>query len=137
MRAAGEAAKIARTLRGRRMMQKFRGITFNDSINVVHTKLALIDQEPIGWRFAFEKRYRSFDSQNSADERTDQQRDDAEVRDEKCKMMFAPRPARQRGTGKVRPEQDQPDVEPRRTVDVSPRNFRVETRFVNRSRNRG
>ena len=118
-------------------MQKFRRITFNDSIDVVHTKLALIDQKPIGRRFAFEKRHRSFDSQNSADERTDQQRDDAEVRDEKCKMMFAPRPARQRGTGKVRPEQNQPDIKPRRTVNVGARNFRIKTRFVNRSRDRG
>src|SRR6266567_8296112 len=123
MRTAGEKAKIARTLRRRRMMQKFRGITFNDSINIVHTKLALIDQKPIGWRFAFEKRDCSFDSPNSADERTDQQRDDAEVRDEKCKMMFAPRPARQRGTGKVRPQQDQPDVEPGRPVHVGARNY--------------
>src|SRR5213596_265515 len=104
MRAAGEAAKIARTRRRRRMMQKFRGITFHDSIDVVHAKLALIDQKPIGWRFAVEKRDCSFDSPNSAYERPNQQRDDAEVRDEKCKMMFTPRPARQRGTGKIRPE---------------------------------
>src|SRR5207244_716423 len=69
----------------------------------------------------------SFDSPNSADERADQQCDDAEMRDEEGKMMFAPRPARQRGTGKVRPEQDQPDVEPRRSINVSARNFCVET----------
>src|SRR6478672_2656054 len=104
MRAAGEAAKIARMLWRRRMMQKFCRITFNDSIDIVHTKLALIDQKPIRWRFAFEKRDCSFDSQNSADERADQQRDNAEMRDEKGKMMLAPWPARQRGTSKVRPE---------------------------------
>src|SRR5439155_24582784 len=119
MRAPGEAAKIARVLWRRRMMQKFRRITFHDSIDIVHTKLALIDQKPIGRRLAFEKRDCSFDSPNSADERTDQQCDDAEVRDEKGKMMFAPRPARQRGTGKVRPEQNEPDIKPRRTVHVS------------------
>src|SRR5437879_12627037 len=99
MRAPGEAAKIARVLWRRRMMQKFRGITFNDSIDVVHTKLALIDQKPIGWGFAFEERDRSFDSQNSADERANQQRDDAAVRDEECKLRFVRRPGRQRGTG--------------------------------------
>src|SRR6266446_2397386 len=121
----------------RRMMQKFRGITFNDSIDVVHTKLALIDQQSVRWQFAFEERDRSFDSQSSADERADQQRDDAEVRDEKCKMMFAPRPARQRGTGKVRPEQNEPDIKPWRTVNVGARNFRIKTRFVNRACNRG
>src|SRR6266496_4634324 len=137
MRAACEHSKIARTLRRRRVMQKFGWIAFHDSIDIVHTKLTLIDQEPIGWRFAFEERDCSFDSPNPADERADQQRDDAEMRDEEGKMMFAPRPARQRGTGKVRPEQDQPDVEPRRTVNVNARNFRVETRFVNRACNRG
>src|SRR6266487_5231743 len=104
MRAAGEQSKIARVLWRRRMMQKFGWITFHDSIAIVHTKLALIDQKPIGWRFAFEDRDCSFDSQNSADERADQQCDDAQMRDEKCKMMLAPRPTRQRGTGKVRPE---------------------------------
>src|SRR6478672_830342 len=104
MRAAGEQSKIARAVRRRRMMQEFCRITLHDSIDIVHTKLALIDQKPIGWRFAFEKRDCSFDSQNSADERADQQRDNAEMRDEKGKMMLAPRPARQRGTGKVRPE---------------------------------
>src|SRR5881296_2364266 len=137
MRAAGEQSKIARTLWRRRMMQKFGRIPFYNSIDVVHTKLTLIDQEPVRWRVAFEKGDCSFDSPNSADERADQQRDDAEMRDEEGKMMFAPRPARQRGTDKVRPEQDQPDVEPRRSVNVSARNFRVETRFINRSGDRG
>ncbi len=102
MRAAGEKAKIARMLRRWRMMQEFSRITFHDSIDIVHTKLALIDQKPIGWRFAFKKRDCSFDSPNPADERADQQRDDAEMSDEERKMMFAPRPARERGTGKVR-----------------------------------
>src|SRR5439155_6034898 len=136
MRAAGEEPKIARTLWRRRMMQKFGWITFHDSIDIVHAKLALIDKEPVRWRIVFEDRDCSFDSPNSADERADQQCDDAEMRDEEGKMMFAPRPARQRGTGKVRPEQNQPDIEPRRAIDVSARHFCVETRFVNRSRNR-
>src|SRR5206468_9858172 len=88
-RSAGEQAKVARMLRRRRMMQKFRGITFHNSIDVMHTKLTLINKEPICRRFAFEKRDSSFDSPNPADERPDQQRDDAEMRDEKRKMMFA------------------------------------------------
>src|SRR5438034_9933567 len=127
MRAAGEHSKIARTLRRRRVMQKFGRITFHDSIDIVHTKLTLIDQEPIGWRFAFEERDCSFDSPNPADERADQQGDDTEVRDEKSHMMFAPGPARQRGTRKVRPEQHEPEIEPWRAVNVGARNFRVET----------
>src|SRR6266496_4108716 len=77
MRSAGEQAKVARMLRRRRMMQKFRGITFHNSIDVMHTKLTLINKEPICRRVAFEKRDSSFDSPNPADERPDQQRDDA------------------------------------------------------------
>src|SRR6266513_453340 len=121
MRPAGQQAKVAWVL------QEFRGIAFYDSINVVHAKLTLIDQKAIRWRFAFEERDCSFDSPNSADERADQQGDDAEVRDEKSQMMFAPGPARQRGTRKVRPEQHEPEIEPWRAVNVGARNFRVET----------
>src|SRR5260370_15653416 len=68
---AGELPKIAWTLRRRRMMQEFRGIAFHDSINIVHAQLALVNKEPIRWRFAFEERDCSFDSPNPADERTD------------------------------------------------------------------
>src|SRR2546425_3332861 len=137
MRPAGQRAKVGWVLRRWRVMQEFRGIPFYDSINVVPAKLTLIDQKAVRWRFAFEERDCSFDSPNPADERADQQRDDAEMRDEEGKMMFAPRPARQRGTGKVRPEQNQPDVEPWRPVHVGARNFCVETRFINRSGDRG
>ena len=52
MRAAREQTKVARTLRIRRMMQKFRRKSFHNSIDIVHPQLALIDQETIGWRFA-------------------------------------------------------------------------------------
>src|SRR5207247_10347624 len=127
MRSAGEQAKVARMLRRPRMMQKFRGITFHNSIDVMHTKLTLINKEPICRRVAFEKGDSSFDSPNPADERPDQKCDDAEMRDEKCKVMFAPWPARQRGAGKIRAEQDQPEIEPRRAINVGARNFRVET----------
>src|SRR6059058_6422407 len=74
----------------RRMMQKFGGESFHNSIHIVHAKLALIDQEPISWRFAFEERHGSFDSPNSPNKRSDQQRDDTEMRDEKREVMFAP-----------------------------------------------
>src|SRR5882724_9086927 len=113
MRAAREKAKVARTLRIRRMMQKFRRKSFHDSIDIMHAQLALIDKETIGWRFAFEECDGAFDSPNPADERPDQERDNAEMRDEKRNMMFAPGPARQRGTGKIRAEQKQPDIKPR------------------------
>src|SRR5437870_12928526 len=137
MRPAGQQAKVAWVLRRWRVMQEFRGIAFYDSINVVHAKLTLIDQKAVRWRFAFEERDCSFDSPNPADERADQQRDDAEMRDEECNMMFAPGPARERGTGKIRSQQNQPEIEPRRTVNVGARNFLVETRFVNGARDRG
>ena len=88
-----EGAKIARTLRRRRMMQKFRGKSFDDSINVMHAKLMFIDHQAVGGGLAFEKRDASFNPRNSADQRAGQQRNDAEMRDEKCGVMFAPRPA--------------------------------------------
>ena len=96
----------------------------------MHAKLALIDEEPISWRFAFEECDGSFDSPNSPNKRTDQQRDDTEMRDQKRKMMFAPGPTRKRGTGKVRAEQNKPEIEPRRSVNVGARDFRIEARFV-------
>src|ERR1043166_7272704 len=66
MRTAREKTKIAWMLRGRGMMQKLGGITFHNSIDIVNSQLAFIDEEPIRWRFAFKKRDRPFDSPNSA-----------------------------------------------------------------------
>src|SRR5438034_665566 len=106
-RAGSESAEIAWMLWRWRMMQKFRGIPFYDSVNIVDAQLALIGKQPIGGRFAFEKSDGSFDSPNSADKRSDQQRDDAEMCDKKCEMVFAPGPARKRGNGKVSPKQDE------------------------------
>ena len=88
------------------MMDKLRDITFHDSIDIVHSKLALIDKETIGWRFAFEECDGAFDSPNPADERSDQQRDNAKMRNQKGKMMFAPWPTGKRRNGEVRPEQN-------------------------------
>src|SRR5947208_6426181 len=116
----------------RRMMQKFGGESFHNSIHVVHAKLALIDQEPISWWFAFEERHGSFDSPNSPNKRSDQQRDDTEMRDEKREVMFAPGPTRERRASEVCPEQDKPDVEPRSAVNISARHFRIETRLIER-----
>jgi hypothetical protein len=106
MRAAREKAKVPRTLRMRRMMQKFRRKSFHDSIDIVHAKLALIDKETIGWRFGFEECDRAFDSPNPADERPDQQGDNAEMRNQKRKMMFAPGPTGKRRDCQVRAEKN-------------------------------
>src|SRR5207248_1434713 len=45
-------------------------------------------------------------------------------------VVFTPGPARQSGNGEIRPEQNQPKIEPRRSINVSPRYFGVEARFV-------
>ncbi len=119
------------------MMQKFRRISFHNSIDIVHPQLALIDQETIGWRFAFEECDGAFDSPNSPDKRSDQECNDTEMRDEKCQMMFAPGPTGERGAGKVRAEQNKPEIEPRRPIDVSARHLRVESRFIERARDCG
>jgi hypothetical protein len=137
MRAARERAKIAWMLWRRWMMQEFGWIALHDSIDIVDAQLAFVDQESICWWFAFEKRDCSFDSPNSADEGTDQQRDDTEMRDEKRQMMFAPGPTRERGTRKICPEQNEPEIEPRGPVDVRARNLCIETGLVERTRDRG
>src|SRR5258708_6386147 len=114
----------------RRMMQKFGGESLHNSIHIVHAKLALIDQEPISWRFAFEERHGSFNSPNSPNKRSDQQRDDTEMRDKKREVMFAPGPTRERRASKVCPKQDKPDIEPRSPVITRARHFRTEDRLV-------
>src|SRR6266542_3718716 len=133
MRAGGEEAKVAWILWRRGMMQKLSGIAFYDSIDIVDAQLTFVDQKPIRWWFALEKRDCSFDSPNSADKRSDQQRNDTKVRDEKRQMMFTPRPTRKRGTGKVCSKQNEPEIEPRRSVNIGTRNLRVETRFIERA----
>ena len=74
------------------MMQKFRGISFHDPIHIMDAQLMLIYQQAIRRRLAFEKSDGSFGSPNTTDERSNQQRDDTEMRDQKCEMMFAPGP---------------------------------------------
>ncbi len=57
---------------------------------------------------------------------------------EKGDVMLLPRPARKRGDGEIRrPSSKQPDIEPRRAIDVGPRHLRVEARFVDRARDAG
>src|SRR6267378_1274191 len=119
-----EPGKVARMLCRRRMMQKFGGKSFHDPIHIVNAKLAFLDEEPISWRFALEERHGSFDSQNSPNEGTNQQRDDPEMGNQKCNVMFAPGPTRKRGAGKVRAEQNNPEIEPRRSVNVGACNLR-------------
>src|SRR5262249_46475853 len=79
LRTAREQAKLAWTLWRWGMMQKLGGIAFYNSIDIVDAQLAFIDQEPIRWWFAFEKRDCSFDSPNSADKGSDQQGDDTKM----------------------------------------------------------
>ena len=55
-----------------------------------------------------------------------QERNDTEIRDEKRDMMFAPWPTGKRGAGKVRAEQNKPEIEPRRSVNVAAHNLRIE-----------
>src|ERR1700730_18486238 len=71
MCATREETKVAWMLWCRRMMQKLRWIAFYDSIHIVRAQLAFIDQDPTGWRFAFEERDGSFDSPNSDDKGSD------------------------------------------------------------------
>jgi len=76
-RATGERAKIARMLRRRRMIAKTRrGNPFTIPSTSWTRSWAFIDKEPISWRLAFEKRHGSFDSPNSPNERSGEQRDD-------------------------------------------------------------
>ena len=53
--------------------------------------------------------------------------------DKKGEMVFAPGPARESGNGKVDPEQDEPEIKPWRAINVGAGDFRIETRFINRS----
>ena len=96
-------------LRSGRAMDKFGRVTFDDPIGVVDAKLMLIDQQPIVRRFAFEERDRSFDSPNASDERPGQERDDAEMSDEKRDVMFFPGPAGESRHRQVRREKKEPD----------------------------
>src|SRR5437667_6868194 len=85
------------------MMQKFRVKTFDDSIHVMNAQLMLIDEQAIGRRLAFEQRDCTLDAPDPSDERASEQRDDPELSDEKCVVMFAPLPARECGTAKFAP----------------------------------
>ena len=53
--------------------------------------------------------------------------------DEKGDVMFFPGPAGEGGDRQVRREKDQPEIEPRRAIDVGARHFRVEGGFVDRA----
>ena len=119
-------AKVPRMIRCWRMMQELRVITFDDAVGIVDAELALIDKQAIGWRLAFEERCGAFDAPDPTDQRTGEESDDAEVSDEKCHVMFSPWPARQCGDGEIRAQDDQPEVEPRRSINVGARNLGIE-----------
>src|SRR5256885_3657697 len=120
----------------RRVMQKFRRITFDDSIDIVDAELMLIDQQSIGRRLAFKKRDRALDPKCPPDERANQKRDDAEMGNEERAVIFFPGPTRKCGRSQIRAEQNEPGIKPRRAIDISARYFGVETRFVESSDNR-
>src|SRR5207302_2520000 len=63
-RAACELAEISWMLRIGRMMQKFRGITFDDPVKIMDAKLMLIDQQSVRRRFALEERDCAFDAKD-------------------------------------------------------------------------
>ena len=113
-----EQAEVPRFLRRGRAMNEFGRVALNDPVGVADPELMLIDQQTIARRFAFEERDGSFDSPSPPDERSGQERDDAEMRDEKGKMMFAP------------------DIEPRGAVNIRACHLRIEGRFVQGARNR-
>ena len=86
------------------MMQKFRGITFDDPVEIMDAKLMLIDQQSVRRRFALEERDCAFDAKDPADERPNQKRDDAEMGNKKRGVIFFPGPTRERGRGQIRAE---------------------------------
>src|SRR5437588_2125765 len=99
----------------------------------MNAQLMFIDEQPVAWGIAFEQSDRSFDSKNATDERACEQRDDAEMGDEKGDMMFAPRPARESGDGEIGAEQNEPEIEPGRAINISARDFGIEARFPDRA----
>lgn len=75
-------------------MNELDRVAFLDAAGIVEVQLMLVEKQPVRGRFAFEECDGSFDSPDSSDERTGQERDDAEVGDEKRNVMFFPPPAR-------------------------------------------
>ena len=55
---------------------------------------------------------------------------------EKGDVMFFPGPAREGGSRQVGREKNQPEIEPRRAINVGARNFRVEAGFLDRAGDR-
>ena len=136
-RAGRERSQIPRTLSGRRPVNELRRITFDDPIRVAHAQLMLIHEQPVRRRLALEERERAFHAPETSDERSEEQRNDAEMRDEKRHVMLLPRPARERRDGEIGDEKKQPEIKPRRAVDISARHLRIESRFPNRARDAG
>src|SRR5205823_5127111 len=124
-------------LRRWRTMQEFRAITLQHAIGIMNAQLMFIDEQPVGRWIAFKQGNRPFDSENATDERAGQQRNDAEMGDEKGNVMLAPRPARESGDSQISAEQDEPEIEPGRAINISARDFGIEARFPNRAGNGG
>ena len=103
----------------------------------MNPQLMFIDEQTVGGRIAFKQSNRPFDSENATDERAGQQSDDAEMGDEKGNVMLASRPARKSGDSEIGTEQNEPEIEPGRAIDISARDFGIEARFPNRAGNGG
>src|SRR3954469_19866491 len=117
-------------------MNEFHRITLHDAVSITDPKLMLVDQQPVRRRFAFEQRYRSFNTPYPPHQRTGEESNDSEVSDQKCDVMFFPGPARESRDGEAGREKKEPDIEPGRTIDIGARNLGVEARLVNRAGDR-
>src|SRR2546430_15231953 len=110
-------------LRCWRAMQEFRAITFQDAIGIMNTQLMFIDEETVARRIAFEQGDRPFDSKNATDHRAGQQGNDTKMSNEKSKVMFPPRPARESGDDEISGEKEEPEIEPGRAINKSAGDF--------------
>src|ERR1700704_5089015 len=66
--AAGEQAKVPWFLRRGRPMNDLDRVTLHDAVGISNPQLMLIDEQPVGRRFALEERDRSFNSPDTPDE---------------------------------------------------------------------
>ena len=118
-------------------MEELRPKSFDEAVGIMHTQLMFVDQQAIRRRLSFEKCEGTFNSPNTTDKRASQERDNTQMGNEEGDVVFTPGPARQSGNSEIRREQNQPKIKPRRSIDVSPRYFGVEARFIDRAGNAG
>ena len=111
-------------------MNEFDVVRFHNAVGIADSELMLIDQEPVRGRLALEQSNGAFDSPGPSDERTGEEGDDAEMRDQEGDVMFLPRPARKRRDSQVRDQKKQLDwalEDASRTVEAVNRLLRTDT----------